>query len=89
VEAAKLAPQYSHELALVYEREQQRGGKNRATLAVARKMVAYMLAVERRKTGLRAYGKIQRHCRCVKTFPGRKNIRIIRCAGCQVPQMTG
>jgi hypothetical protein len=25
------------------------GNKNRATLAVARKMVAYMLAVERRK----------------------------------------
>ena len=47
--AAKLAPRYSHELALVYERERQRGNKNRATLAVARKMVAYMLAVERRK----------------------------------------
>jgi transposase len=49
VEAAKLAPRYSDELALVYERERQRGNKNRATLAVARKMVAYMLAVERRK----------------------------------------
>jgi transposase len=49
VEAAKLAPRYSHELAPVYERERQRGNKNRATLAVARKMVAYMLAVERRK----------------------------------------
>jgi transposase len=49
VEVAKLAPRYSHELALVYERERQRGNKNRATLAVARKMVAYMLAVERRK----------------------------------------
>jgi len=49
VEAAKLAPRYSPELALVYERERQRGNRNRATLAVARKMVAYMLAVERRK----------------------------------------
>jgi transposase len=49
VEAAKLAPRYSHELALLYERERQRGNKNRATLAVARKMVAYMLAVERRQ----------------------------------------
>src|ERR1700692_440587 len=48
VEAAKLAPRYSPELALVSERERQRGNKNRATLAVARKMVAYMLAVERR-----------------------------------------
>jgi transposase len=49
VEAAKLAPRYSHELALVREKEIQRGNRNRATLAVARKMVAYMLAVERRK----------------------------------------
>ena len=40
---------YSHELALVYERERLRGNKNRATLAVARKMVAYMPAVERRQ----------------------------------------
>src|ERR1700682_2657562 len=46
---AKLAPRYSHELALVYERERLRGNKNRAPPAVARKMVAYMLAVERKK----------------------------------------
>lgn len=49
VEAAKMAPRYSHELALVREKDMQKGNKNRATLAVARKMVAYMLAVERRK----------------------------------------
>ena len=49
VEAAKLAPRQSHELALIYEKEKQRGNRNRATLAVARKMVAWMLAVERRK----------------------------------------
>jgi transposase len=49
VEAAKLAPRQSHELAVVYEKERQRGNANRATLAVARKMVAYLLAVERRK----------------------------------------
>src|SRR2546421_8799572 len=47
VEAAKLAPKQSHELALVYEREKQKGNANRATLAVARKMVAYLLAVDR------------------------------------------
>ena len=55
MEAAKLAPRYSHELALIYEKEMQRGNRNRATLAVARKMVAWMVAVERRKTGFRAY----------------------------------
>jgi len=32
---------YSDELALLYERERQRGNGNRATLAVARKMVAW------------------------------------------------
>ena len=47
VEAAKLAPRQDHNLALVYEREKQKGNANRATLAVARKMVAYLLAVDR------------------------------------------
>jgi transposase len=49
VEAAKLAPRQSHELAVIHHRERERGNANRATLAVARKMVAYMLAVERRE----------------------------------------
>jgi transposase len=49
IEAAKLAPRYSHELAMVRDRELQKGNPNRATLAVARKMVSYILAVERRK----------------------------------------
>ena len=47
VEAAKLAPRQDPNLALVYEREKQKGNANRATLAVARKMVAYLLAVDR------------------------------------------
>jgi len=47
VEAAKLAPRHDHNLALVYEREKQKGNANRGTLAVARKMVAYLLAVDR------------------------------------------
>src|SRR6202007_2057179 len=41
VEAAKPAPKQSHELALVYEKAKQRGNTNRATIAVARKMVTY------------------------------------------------
>jgi len=49
VEAAKLAPRHSHELALLREKEIQLGNKNRATLEVARKLVVYMLAVDRRK----------------------------------------
>jgi transposase len=47
VEAAKLAPREDHKLALVYATEKQKGNANRATLAVARKMVAYLLAVDR------------------------------------------
>ena len=49
VEAAKLAPKQSHELALVYEKGKQKGNANRATLAVARKMVVYLLAVDRQQ----------------------------------------
>jgi transposase len=49
IEAAQLAPSESPELALTHARELERGNRNRATLAVARKMVCYMLAVERRQ----------------------------------------
>lgn len=50
VEAAKLAPRWNPQLAHVHDREVQKGNKNRATLAVARKLVAYMLAVDKRGT---------------------------------------
>jgi transposase len=49
VEAAKLAPHWNPQLAEIHERELTKGNKNRATLAVARKLVAYMLAVEKSK----------------------------------------
>ena len=35
----------------MHERELQRGSRNRATLAVARKLVAYLLAVDRQEDG--------------------------------------
>jgi transposase len=50
IEAAKLAPMWNSELAEVYARESARGNKNRATLAVARQMVAYLLAVDKRRS---------------------------------------
>jgi transposase len=50
VEAAKLAPRWNVQLSEVHEREVQKGNRNRATLAVARKLVAYMLAVDKRST---------------------------------------
>ena len=47
IEAAKLAPRWSPELALVYDNVLEKGNRNRATLAVARKLAAYLLAVDR------------------------------------------
>ena len=51
IEAAKLAPHWNEQLAVLHEKELARGNRNRATLAVARKLVEYMLAVDRRETG--------------------------------------
>jgi transposase len=48
IEAANLAPYWNPQLAMLYEKELTRGNRNRATLAVARKLVIYMLAVDRR-----------------------------------------
>ena len=50
IEAAKLAPHWNSHLGLVHEKELSKGNKNRATLVVARKLVEFMLAVDRRKT---------------------------------------
>jgi len=50
VEAAKLAPRWNPQLALLYEKERERGAnKNQATLAVARKLVAYLLFVDKKE----------------------------------------
>jgi transposase len=49
IEAAKLAPHWNPQLEAIHERELKKGNRNRATLAVARKLVAYMMAVD--KTG--------------------------------------
>jgi transposase len=47
IEAAKLAPRWNPQLAALHDRELERGNRNRATLAVARKLVAYLLAVDK------------------------------------------
>ena len=50
IEAAKMAPRNSVNLAMIYDREKhQKDNANRATLAVARKLVAYLVAVDRRQ----------------------------------------
>jgi transposase len=50
IEAAKLAPNWNPQLAALHEKELAKGNRNRATLAVARKLVEYLLAVDRRGT---------------------------------------
>lgn len=57
IEAAKLAPRWNEQLAVLHERESARGNRNRATLAVARKLVEFMLAVDRRGTEFKVLEK--------------------------------
>ena len=57
IEAAKMAPRYSPTLALLYDKEKQKGNTNRATLAVARKLVAYLMAVDRGQTHFLVVGR--------------------------------
>jgi transposase len=47
VEAAKIAPIWNPQLAAVHQRELKKGNRNRATLAVARRLVAYMMSVDK------------------------------------------
>ena len=47
IEAAKLAPRWNPPLAALHARELERGHRNRATHAVARKLAAYLLAVDK------------------------------------------
>jgi transposase len=49
IEAAKMAPRNSPDLAMLYDKVKQKSDANRATLAVARKLVAYLVAVDRRQ----------------------------------------
>jgi transposase len=50
IEAAKLAPRWNPWLAQVHQEELARGSANRATVAVARKLVALLLAIDKRGT---------------------------------------
>jgi transposase len=50
IEAAKIAPLWNPQLAAIHERELKKGNRNRATLAVARRLVAYMMAVDKNQT---------------------------------------
>jgi transposase len=59
IEAAKIAPRWNRQLAIIHERELKKGNRNRATLAVARRLVAYMLAVDRKQAAFKLPEEIQ------------------------------
>jgi hypothetical protein len=59
IEAAKMAPRNNAQLAMLYDKEKQKGNANRATLAVARKPVAYLLAMDR---GQRNFQVVESNC---------------------------
>jgi hypothetical protein len=63
-----VAPRESPELAMIRARELERGNPNRATLAVARKMVCYMMAVERRQQDFLPAGEMHPDRSSVKPF---------------------
>ena len=50
IEAAKMAPRWNAELAFLHEKKLAHSNCNQATLAVARKLVKYLLAVDRRES---------------------------------------
>lgn len=54
IEAAQMAPRRYRHLKRIYDRERERGHHNRATLEVARKLVAYLLAVDRSRQPFRS-----------------------------------
>ena len=59
IEAAKLAPRWNEGLAAVYEKDLARGNRNQATIAVARRLASYLLAVDRRRTPFTAQEQAQ------------------------------
>lgn len=53
VEAAKKGARRDTRLNEIYEREKARGNPNQATIAVARRLVAYLLACDRENRAFR------------------------------------
>lgn len=47
IEVAKVAPRWRAEFALVHEAEKQEVNRNRATLSIARKLVGYLISIDR------------------------------------------
>jgi hypothetical protein len=86
-EAAKLAPRNSSTRALVCDKVRQKGNANRATLAVARKLVAYLVAVDRSQKDFLVIENQNRTAASVE--PLRRNHGgFIQRAACQVSPLS-
>lgn len=59
IEAAKLAPYRNEKLAALYDKELAKGNRNKATLAIARKLLEHLLAVDKRGTPFTVDSPIQ------------------------------
>jgi hypothetical protein len=77
IEATKMAPRYKPDLAMPYDREKQKGNANRATPAVARKLVAYLMAVDRWQRNFQVVEASKLH-RCVECGGGHGRISSAR-----------
>ena len=75
IEAAKMAPRNSPELAMLYDKEKQKGNANRATLAVARKLVSYLMAVDR---GQRNFQRVETSSIAAGTWQRTRRISSVR-----------
>jgi transposase IS116/IS110/IS902 family protein len=77
VEAAKFAPQQSHELALVYEKEKQKGNSNRATVGGGAQVGGVFARCGSRAAALQT-GRGLQQCGSVTAHRKRKGQKIHR-----------
>jgi hypothetical protein len=89
VEAAKKGARRDAKLNEIYEHEKQRGNPNQATIAIGRRLVAYLLACDRENRAFRpelaetAAAYRVRARRCFRSCPHRMlSARISRNRGC-------
>jgi len=59
IEAAKMAPRYSPNLAMLYDKEKQKGNANRANAGGGTELVAYLMAIDR---GQRNFQAVETNC---------------------------
>ena len=80
IEAAKLAPRWSPELAALHAQQLERGHANRATLQVARKLVAYLLAVDKSGQPFQVHTPPPPVANSAKKKPARKSKKAVALA---------